>query len=282
MKLPVMQRHNARLACMLLAGVVLAGFALAGCSRLTFVKPSTDRGDYTRVAPEYDMRENPREQGRTLALEQVAAAGDSLRDGRLDVAERQARAALENDPASAEAHTVLALVAERSGQAREAGKHYARAAELAPERGTALNNYGAWLCGNGRAAESLALFERALADPAYTTPAAAMANAGACALQARQPALAERALRGALQYAPDNAVALGGMAQLSYDTGDYLQARAFSERRLAVAPATRQVLQLASQIEQKLGDMDASARYVQRLGVEFPQAQAPRGGESQQ
>ncbi|MEO5566265.1 MAG: type IV pilus biogenesis/stability protein PilW [Luteimonas sp.] len=262
------------------AGSLLAGLVMVGCSRLTFVKPSAERGGYTQVAPDYDVREDKQERGRTLALEQVAAAGDSLRDGRLDQAELQARAALKNDAKSADAYTILALLAEQQGQAAEAGKHYAKAAELAPTRGTTLNNYGAWLCRNGRAAESLKLFERALADPSYSTPAAALSNAGTCALQAGQPALADRALRGALEFDPDNAVALAGLAQSSFDSGNYLQARGFSQRRLAVAPATPQVLQLASQIEQKLGDFKASTRYVERLGAEFPQSQAPRG-ESQ-
>src|SRR3546814_6712665 len=69
-----------------------------------------------------------------------------------------------------------------------AGGYYARAAELAPEQGTALNNYGAWLCGNGRAAESLAWIDRALADPIYRQRASALANAGSCALKAGQTA----------------------------------------------------------------------------------------------
>ena len=266
---------------LLLAGLLLAGGALAGCSRLSFVKPSPERGDYTRVAPEFDVRDDAHERGRTLALEQLAAAGDSLRDGQLDLAERQAKAALKNDSASAAAHTVLAIVADRRGKAAEAGKHYAKAVELAPTRGAMLNNYGAWLCGNGRATESLALFERALADASYATPVAALSNAGTCALKAGDRVVAERALRGALEFDPDNVPALAGLAQCAYDTGDYLQARAFSQRRLAVAPATAAVLQLASQIEQKLGDTRASAHYVQRLGAEFPESQTPRGGESQ-
>lgn len=265
-----------------IAGMLLAALLLAGCSRLSFVKPSTERGDYTRVAPEYDLREDPRERGRVLAQEQVAAASESLRAGRLEDAERQATAALAGDPSSAEAHTVLALVAGQRGQDREAGAHYAKAAGLAPARGIALNNYGTWLCSNGRAAESLELFKRALADPSYATPAVALANAGSCAMKAGQVQFAERALRAALQEDPANPVALAGLARISYDGGDYLQARAFSERRLAAAPATAEVLQLASQIEQKLGDMAASARYVQRMGSEFPHAQTPRGGESQQ
>jgi type IV pilus assembly protein PilF len=272
-----MRSPEATLACVLVAGAMLAG-----CSRLSFVKPDTDRADYDQVAPEYNLRDDPHERGRTLAMEQAGAAGEILRAGHPDEAEKQATAALGNDPSSAEAHTILALVAEQRGQVREAGMHYAKAAELAPARGITLNNYATWLCSNGRAADSLALFQRALDDPAYATPAVALANAGSCALKAGQGQLAGRALRAALQDDPQNPVALAGMAQVAYEAGDYLQARAFSERRLAAAPATAAVLQLASQIEQKLGDMAASARYVRRMGTEFPQAQTPRGGESQQ
>ena len=57
------------------------------------------------------------------------------------------------------------------GEARnedaQAGRAYARALALAPNQGAMLNNHGAWLCRNDRAAESLVHFERALADPAY-------------------------------------------------------------------------------------------------------------------
>jgi type IV pilus assembly protein PilF len=45
---------------------------------------------------------------------------------------------------------------------------------------------------------------------------------------------------------------------------------AFTERRLAAAPANAAVLQLAAGIEEKLGDKAAASRYVQRLRAEFP------------
>src|SRR3546814_13686515 len=83
-----------------------------------------------------------------------------------------------------------------------AGGYYARAAELAPEQGTALNNYGAWLCGNGRAAESLAWFDRALADPIYRQRASALANSGSFALKAGQTAHGEPHLRWAAAPVP--------------------------------------------------------------------------------
>lgn len=266
-------------ATLILLGACLA---LAACSRLTFVKPDPARGDYDRVAPEYSVREDPGAAQHAQALRQAMLAEEALRAGRLEEAGRAAEAALDLDPGSSEAHTLLAVVAEQRGHADRAGSHYARAVELAPRRGVTLNNYAAWLCRNGREAESLPLFERALADPGYDTPAAALANAGTCAMRAGQPALAERALRRALEYDRGNVVALDALARLSYEGGDYLQARAFSQRRLAAAPATAQVLLLASQIEQKLGDSAAEARYVQRLRAEFPNAPTPRGDASQQ
>lgn len=264
---------------LLLAALCLAA---AGCSRLTFVKPKLERGDYTRVAPEYNLREDPDAQRRVAAMDRVAVAEERLRAGDEAGAEAEARKALALDPGVAGAHTVLALLADRRGDADGAGREYKRAVELAPHRGSTLNNYAAWLCRNGHQAESLSLFSEALRDPGYDTPAVALGNAGACALEADRPKDAENALRKALELDPENPVALAAMARLSFRNGDYLQARAFSQRRLAAAPASAEVLLLASQIEQKLGDSAAMARYVQRLRAEFPDTQTPRGDESQQ
>src|SRR5690606_12293765 len=272
-----MRRPEAGAIVLLLGAMV----ALSACSRVTCVKPSRARGAYERVGPEYTLEEDAREAARMQALKHAILAEDALRAGRLDAAAREARQALELDPGSSEAHTLLAVVAERQGRGQDAGKHYEQAVRLAPRRGVTLNNYAAWLCRNGREADSLPVFDRALADPGYATPAAALANAGTCALRAGRPELAERALRRALEYDRDNVVALETMARLSYQGGDYLQARAFSQRRLAAAPATAQVLLLASQIEQKLGDSAAAARYGRRLRAEFPNA-TPRGDASQQ
>ena len=264
-------------------GALLLALALLaiGCSRLTFVKPKLERGKFTQVAPDYEVRESKGERRQRSAATALALAEQRLHAGDLAEAERQARAAAAADPASADAHTLLAVIASQRGDAARAGDEYARAMRLAPTRGATLNNYAAWLCGNGQAAESLPLFERALADPAYPTPVAALANAGACALAAGQPARADRDLRRALQLDPTNLVALAALAQNEYRAGRYLEARAVSERRLAAAPASPEVLQLASQIEEKLGDTAAAARYVQRLRAEFPALRVSPGEAGQ-
>jgi type IV pilus assembly protein PilF len=250
-----MRRHEA------VALLALASLLASGCSRLSFIKPSTDRGGYTQVTPDYNVRDTPVEKRRIALLDTLGMAGIALQRGDLAGADARARSALKIDPKSADAYTVLAVVAGRRGQDEVAGGYYAKAVQLAPGRGDVLNNQGAWLCGHGRAAESLAQFDAAMRDPAYATPAAALGNAGACALRAGQTARAEENLRRALQIDPDNVAALAATAQLRFNQGQYLDARAFMQRRLVAAPADRDALLLAAQIEDRMGDAAAAARY---------------------
>ena len=264
---------------MVLAVAMLAGLmAATACSRLNFVRQDTSRRGFESTAHEVELKSSTRRG--PGALMHVQMAQQQLALGDLENAEVAARKAVKADPRLADAHTVLALVLDRVGNASSAGDHYRRAAELAPTRGGMLNNYGTWLCSSGRAAESLAWFDQALGSPGYSTPAAALANAGACALQAGQAVRAERDLRNAIALDPRSPVALGALAELEFKAGRAFEARAFSERRLAAAPADPRVLQLASQIEQKLGDTAAAARYVQRMRAEFPGVRGFDTGET--
>lgn len=266
-----------REALMLACGVALVA---SGCSRLTFVKPNAERKAMERVAPEYSFRET--ESGRRAAQSRrlLVLAQERLRAGDVPGAVAQATAAQKVDPASADPHTLLGLIANQSGDAAGAGRHFARATELAPRDGAVLGNYGAWLCDNGRASESLAWFERAVAS-AGQQRASSLGNASACALKAGQTDLAHNTARAALDLDPSNPPALATLAEQNYAQGRYLEARAFSERRLAAAPVTPEALRLASQIEQKLGDTVAATRYVQRLRTEFPQARTAGPGEAE-
>lgn len=272
-----MRRHKLWL---LLMALVLA---TTGCSRLTFIKPKMERKDGEEIAPSYQVKDSPEVRQRMEAERAMALATQRLQSDDLDGAERAVRAAQKAAPQSADVQTLLAVLADRHGQAKQAGEHYRRATELAPGRGAEQNNYGVWLCANGFPAEALVWFDRALQDSDYETPAAALANAGGCAAQAGQHERAERDLRQALTLDPGNAYALGAMAENEYRAGRYFEARAFVERRLAAASATADVLKLASQIEERLGDRTAAGRYVQQLRAEFPDASdAQTGGKAEQ
>ncbi|KGM57643.1 hypothetical protein N799_00155 [Lysobacter arseniciresistens ZS79] len=246
---------------------MLVVLVAAGCSRLTFIKPDLGRGDFERTAPELDIQTDPRHDGARISLQQAQAAFSA---GRLEEAARFAEQSIEQNPDSAAAHTLRAVVADHRGEIERAGEHYRRAVELAPHQGGMFNNYGTWLCANGRAEESLGWFQRALADPNYPRRSTAMANAGACAIDAGRAEQGAKLLEAALEQDPVNPVALSAMARYEFNAGRAFQARAFSQRRLAAAPADAASLLLASQIETKLGDKEAADRYVQRLRAEFP------------
>ena len=259
--------------------LVVVVLATGACKRLTFVRQDFSRQDYERVSPEVDVSGKGRSRNAAQALQHLQLAQVRLMGGDYETAEREAQKALKLDPKSADAHSVLAATADRRGASAEAGTHYLRAAELAPANGAVLNNYGVWLCGQGRHAESLAWFDKALGDSRYGTPAVALANSGTCAIRAGQDARGERDLRRAIILDPGNATALGALAQLEFRRGNAFEARAFSERRLGAAPPDPAALQLASQIEEKLGDTAAAARYVQRMRAEFPQSRGSGMGD---
>jgi len=240
---------------------------LAGCGRESRI--GGIKGE-KKVGPDYSVRDDRQARERMQYREFLRLAGDRVSKGDLDGAMKFARSAEKLDARSPDAFTMQAVIQGAGGQSEAAGVLYRKAADLAPQRADVLGNYGAWLCANGHPAESLVWFDRALADPSSNARAASLANAGGCALDAGQNERAEANLREALELAPNNAYALESMARNEVLHGRYFEARAFYQRRLAAAPATVSVLQLAIQIEERLGDRTAAGRFQQRLREEFP------------
>jgi len=253
------------------AVLVLLVLAVAGCSRLDFVKPS-GKSNLRTEQRTYETRGNAEFRRGEEARSQLGLASREFEAGNFDAAASAARGALKGEGTAADAHTLLAVIEDRRGRSVQAGAHYKAAAERAPNQGAYLNNYGTWLCRNGRASDALAYFDAAVRDPAYGDPSGALANAGACAITTGDTARVERYLRAALELDPENIVALDTMSRHLAGEHRYFDARAFSQRRLAAAPATAAALQLAVRIETALGDTGAADRYQRRLRAEFPSA----------
>lgn len=263
----------------LLLALALAVLA-SGCKHMPFSGTKSGYKPYQSADSDIRVQDGKAVSRAHAEEDAIGLAYQRLQSGELDQAEKEARRALALNDKSFDAWTVLAVVEQRRGDAQAAGEAFRHAAELAPGSGRALNNYGAWLCANGFAAESLVWFDRALAAPGYASPADALANAGGCALQTGQYERVEPNLRKALSLAPTNAYALVSMARNEYRMGHYFDARAFIERRMAAAPPDAGVLQLAVDIETKLGDGQAASRYEQRLRAEFPGTSATGSGNS--
>jgi type IV pilus assembly protein PilF len=268
-----MRRRDVALVLTLLAAALCAACGTASRSS----KPARVKS-VEQIAPRYDVRDSAETRTRLAQQEKLGLAVNRLQTGEYDQADKLVREVLRRDPKLVDGYTILAVITSRRGDEQAAGDYYRKAAELAPQQGDVLNNYGAWLCSNGYPAEALVWFDRAMADPRYGSPPSVLANSGGCALQVGQSERGLRDLRKALELDPTNAYGLESMARNEYDHQRYFEARAFSERRLAAAPVTASVLQLAIQIELGLGDKVAAGRYQQRLGKEFPETAAAHPG----
>jgi type IV pilus assembly protein PilF len=161
------------------------------------------------------------------------------------------------------------MVYERLDDINNAEKEYRLAVRQEPDDAEALNQLGSFVCMRGDARESLKYYDRALKIPRYKSRYLIYTNAGTCAKKF-DLALAETYLRKGLA---ENAVYPEGlyqMADVTYRREVYLQSRAFIQRRLAVAPASPDVLWLGYRIETALNDRLSAEDFSNRLLKEFP------------
>ena len=193
-----------------------------------------------------------------------------LASGKVELALDRATRAVKSDPDSAEAQVIMGMIRERLGDRELAGRHYLRAAKLAPDEGYILNVAAVWLCQGGQSAEADTMFARATKDPFYKSREQVFFNAGKCAFDAGDLAKAEAYLREGLAIAPQDKRLLEQMVRLKVRQGDLMGARAFFQRREALGKPGPEMLDLAARIEQRAGDAAAAARYRAQLQAEHP------------
>lgn len=238
------------LSTLLMAGVLLL---LAGCAGTTELQER--RGQAARVNVELGQH--------------------YLRRGELRHAKENLDRALEQDPDSPQVQAAQAMLQERLGQIERADGHYRRALSLASsdDIGMLWNNYGTFLCRQGRLQEAEEAFARAARDPLYPTPEMAWTNAGICALKIPDEDEAERLFRRALQADPRHEPALLEMLRLSAETGRPLQVRAYFQRLREQTRPTAEMWWMCHQAEQALGNRDEAGRCALRLKNDFPDSE---------
>lgn len=199
-------------------------------------------------------------------------AMEYMKRDQLSVARDKVEKALALNPRDLTVQLAAGLVYERLLETKRAEKHFRLALRADAASPEAQNALGAFLCRNKEFTKGEAIFLKAAGNPLYRTPEVAYTNAGVCARSAGSPERAEKYLRQALSVRsvyPETFVQLAGVL---HDRGNNLQARAFIERFLAVAPATPDVLLLGHQIEMALNDRTAAAVFGERLRKEFPES----------
>ena len=223
------------------------------------------------------------EAGGRKAAETNTALGRSYMDRQqYEIALEKLKRAIAHDPTYAPAHTLLGVLYESIGENELAGKEFKLGVKYDPTDGMVNNNYGAFLCRNGKERDADPYFQAAINDPFYATPGVAYANAGSCALAADDLDKAEPYLRKSLEYDDKSPDTLLAMAEVSYRKSSFLRARAFLQRYEAVGPETEESLSLGFRIESSLGDQASAERYRQELATRFPDAQGVGGSANRE
>jgi type IV pilus assembly protein PilF len=199
------------------------------------------------------------------------AAGYYAR-GQFSVALEDVRKAIGFESGYAPAYSVLALIHAELKEDQKAEENFRRALDLAPAYAEAHNNYGLFLCQRQRQKESLSHFEAALANTLYATPERALANAGACILEAGDITAAEGYFTRSLKREPRQYTASLGLAEVRYRQGHYLAARSLLNYLMSQSEPTPQALWLAVRLERRLGDREAEAAYISKLRKRFPES----------
>ncbi|MBX3702978.1 MAG: type IV pilus biogenesis/stability protein PilW [Steroidobacteraceae bacterium] len=209
-------------------------------------------------------------------------AMEYLKREQLLVAREKVEKALLQNPRDVTVQLAAGLVYERLLEKKRAEQHFRLALRADADSPEAQNALGAFFCRNRQHEKGVEMFTKAARNPVYRTPEVAYTNAGVCARSAGRLERAEQYLRQALALSnsyPETHLQLAGVA---HERGNHLQARAFIDRYLAVAPASPDVLLLGYQIESAMNDSAAAAAYAQRLRREFPESAQLRALDGQE
>ena len=242
-----------RISC---CGMVL--LILAGCA--------TRNSNTSGSAPPLSHLEAVAQAHTELAAQYYERAQPGVALEELDIA-------LKAEPTYAPAYNVRGLVRMALREYPQAEQDFRYSLQLDDKNSDAHNNYGWFLCQQGRERESMQHFMAALKNPLYATPGKAYLNAGLCARKAGNSKDAEDFFQKSLVIQPEMPEALFGLADLAVANGDYAGAKSYFLRFSKTTPNfSAEHLWLAVRIERQLGDVNAESKYAMQLRNRFPES----------
>ncbi len=194
-----------------------------------------------------------------------------LKQNNIELAKTKLRRALDDDPESSNVHWANALLHEKLGDIDQAESHYQKAIDINPRDSDAQNNFGAFLCRNGRAEAGLEAFNLAVKNSLYVYSERAYTNAGICLIRAGDQVEAETYFRKSLNANPRYAPGLYQMALLLHEQKRYLGARAYRQRLVDALPApSPKALLLCVKTEREMANYRVARECETQLKSKFP------------
>ena len=210
------------------------------------------------------------EKAHEAAVYNVQLGLEYMNQGDLERAKDKLDRALTQDPSNPDVHSARATLYSRLKQKDKADEEFRTALRLAPHDPRMVNNYAVYLCQNGRNDEGVKRFLEAARNPLYPTPEAAYTNAGVCLRATKRDDEARAAFMHALQIRPNFAEAQFQLANLQFDHGELVPARAGIDGFIGTYNATADLLLLAVRVARAQGDRVAAQRYARKLQLDFP------------
>jgi type IV pilus assembly protein PilF len=160
--------------------------------------------------------------------------------------------ALDEAPNIPETWYSMGYFLETTGNKDEANNYYLKALKIAGERGDVQNNYGTFLCREGKNKEAIQHFLLAVKDPNYLDPADAYENAGLCAMKIPNPQLAKKYFNNALLQDPSRPVTLLKLAEINFQEEKYPAAQNMLTQFNAISAPTLASKHLSEMLAAKL------------------------------
>ncbi len=203
----------------------------------------------------------------TIRLELAAAF---LENNQPAVALEEANRAVQADPNLAAAHNLRGLVLLQLNEPVLAEQSLQQALRLAPRDGDSWHNL-AWLqCQQGRFAEAMQSFARALQAPNYPALPRSWMAQGICQARAGQSAEAVQSLTRSFELDSGNPITLYNLALLLHQRQDSERARFYLRRLNHSEFANAESLWLGVKIENRLQNREAAQQLGRQLQRRFP------------
>ena len=193
-----------------------------------------------------------------------------LEMGQLKAAQEHLETALNIDAYSMDVHNALGVLSERLKNFADASTYYQRAMSLDSDNASIKNNYGRFLCEHDDPQQGIRILTDAVDMPLNARKWFAYTNIGLCKIKVGESEISENYFRQALVINKHYSPALFEMLKISYSKGQYMSARAFLERYLAVTQQNAEALWYAVQTERALGNITMATNYKNKLFSLFP------------
>lgn len=199
-----------------------------------------------------------------------------LQKGNYALAKEKLERSLKQNPKDPDVHTSLALLYDRTNSPQLADKHFKEALRLAPDKPDLINNYGIYLCKNGKVDEGVERFVTVAANKFYPTPEVALTNAGVCLRGAKRLDDAAEKFIGAIRARPNYSEATVQLAGVSIERGDLPLAKKVVDTYLNAFRPNPDVLFAAVGVARASKDKMNEEKYSRALRLDFPDSPQAR------